>query len=207
MPKAGTLPSRIIAVVLLALFLLVAYQTMIEPIVDLYRDNATTLAQKEDSLRRYQRLADERGMLVDRLSSLQRDKRAIAGYITEPSDALAATAIQDHASEVITAVGGDIKSVELLSASSDEQHPEVRRIGLRVRLAISMEGLARAMHALEDADPYLFIGSLQVSASRGSFNASKQKPDRQLDVSLNIFGYAQEPSQALSAIEVLDRGS
>ena len=206
MPKAGTLPSRIIAVLLLTLVLLVAYKVMIEPIINLYRDNATTLARKEDSLQRYRRLADEREMLTEHLSRLQQNKRAIAGYITESSDVLAATAIQDQVSAAITVVGGDVKSVELLSASSEEHYPEVRRIGLRVRLAISIEGLARVMHALEDAEPYLFIGSMQARASRGSFTTNQQERYRQLDVSLDIFGYAQEPSQALPATGALDRG-
>lgn len=206
-PQSGTFSSRLIAVLLLALVLLIAYQAAIRPVVDLYRDNAAAIATKTDRLQRYRRVAGEREALADQLSRLQRDRSAVAGYIAQSSDALAMTAVQDQARAAISAEGGEVKSVELLPGSTIEEHPTVRRLGLRIRFSASMEGLARVVHALEAAEPYLFIDKLLASASGGGLGTDRQERGRQLDISLDILSYAQTPSQASSATRTIDHGT
>ena len=123
MPTSGTVSSRLIALLLLALVLLTGHRVMIQPIVDLYHGNAATIAAKTERLQRYRRLAGERETLAGQLADLQRDRRATAGYIAKSSDVLSATAVQDRAAATVGAVGGEVKSVELLPGSTVEDYP------------------------------------------------------------------------------------
>ena len=207
MPTSGTVSSRLIALLLLALVLLAGHRVMIQPIVDLYRGNAATIATKTDRLERYRRLAGERETLTGQLADLQRDRRTTAGYIAKSSDVLSATAVQDRAAAAIGAVGGEVKSVELLPGSTVEDYPAVRRVGLRIRFSASIEGLARVVHALEDTEPYLFVEALLANASGGGLTTDRGEQGRQLDVSLDVIGYAQTPDQTSSAAGNTDRGT
>src|SRR5688572_19195730 len=110
MLQPGSLLSRTLAVVLLGIALLGAYRLVIAPLVTAYRDGQSRIEQAKELLQRYEALAEQRSLLADRLAEEQERAASAAGYLTGPSDALAAAELQDRVKSVVEGASGELRS-------------------------------------------------------------------------------------------------
>jgi general secretion pathway protein M len=189
MLEAGAPLSKALALTLLIMVILLGYQVILQPTLDLYRNNQAKISQSRDLLHRYRQLAAQRDSVAENLATMREDQDLLVGYINEASDALAAAEIQDSASKAITSSGGEMKSVQTTAAQSLDEQQGTRQIGLKFQFSATIDGLASALYELETADPYLFVDSLKVTTP-GSQHASRGAAvEPKLDVRIEVFGY------------------
>jgi general secretion pathway protein M len=192
MLQPGSLLSRTLAVVLLGIALLGAYRLIIAPLVIAYRDGQSRIEQAKELLQRYEALAEQRSLLADRLAEQQERSASAAGYLTGPSDALAAAELQERVKSVVEGAGGELRSTQILPAEELEADLGFRRTTLRVHFVVTIEGLEETLYDLETGQPYLIIDDVTVRQERA--RRRRREPQRQpmLDVSLELFGYVRE---------------
>ncbi|MGH1481823.1 MAG: type II secretion system protein GspM [Geminicoccales bacterium] len=191
MLRPGSLIAKMAAVAILVILLLASYQLIIQPLIGLYQTNRDKITRSYELLQRYQALADERPVLIERLASLDDDQEAFAGYLEGPSDALAAAQLQNLATDIIEATKGDIKSSQTLPVVVIEADPTVRRPGVKLRFETSIDGLAAALYDLETVEPHLFIDQMIVTSGRARRAHPETDEDTKLDVRLDLFGYVR----------------
>ncbi|MGI9451754.1 MAG: type II secretion system protein GspM, partial [Geminicoccaceae bacterium] len=148
------------------------------------------IAQSNELLQRYQALASERSVLSERLAAFKEDDQVLSGYLEGPSDALAAAQLQDLAADAIAAAGGEILSTQILQAADVEDGPpSIRKTGLKLRFAATIDGLASALYDLETIEPRLFVDQLLVVSTDGRRRSDRDNSNSNLDVRLDLFGY------------------
>jgi general secretion pathway protein M len=192
MLQPGSLLSRTLAIVLLGIALLGAYRLIIAPLVIAYRDGQSRIAQAKELLQRYEALAEQRSLLADRLAEQQERAASAAGYLTGPSDALAAAELQDRVKSVVEGAGGELRSTQILPAEELEADLDFRRTTLRVHFVVTIEGLEETLYELETGQPYLIIDDVTVRQERARRRRSQPRDQPRLDVSLELFGYVRE---------------
>jgi general secretion pathway protein M len=192
MLQPGSLLSRTLAVVLLGIVLLGAYRLVIAPLVTTYRDGQSRIEQAKELLQRYEALAEQRSLLADRLAEEQERAASAAGYLTGPSDALAAAELQDRVKSVVEGAGGELRSTQILPAEELEADLGFRRTALRVHFVVTIDGLEETLYELETGQPYLIIDEVTVRQERARRRRSEPQAQPMLDVSLELFGYVRE---------------
>ena len=98
--------SRTLAVVVLGIALLGIYRLIFAPLVIACRDGETSIEQSKELLQRYEALAEQ-----------QERAASPTGYLTGPSDALAAAQPQDRVKSAVEAAGGELRSTQILAAT------------------------------------------------------------------------------------------
>ena len=131
-----------------------------------YQDGETSIEQSKELLQRYEALAEQRSLLADHLAKQQKRAGSTAGYLTGPSDALAAAQLQDRVKSVVEAAGGELRSTQILPATALEGDLGFRRATLRVRFIVTIEGLETTLYELETGQPYLIIDDVTVRQER-----------------------------------------
>ena len=190
MLRPGSLLSRALALVLLALALLGGARLLVAPLLAAFQDNASRIEQAESLLQRYRALAEQRQAMADRLAAQEELAASAAGYLQGPSDALAAAQLQDRVKSVIEGAGGELRSTQILPARATEADAGIRRAALRVQFAVTIEGLAETLYELESGQPYLLIDQLSVREQRTRRRRRDEpEPEASLDVSLELSGY------------------
>jgi general secretion pathway protein M len=192
MLQPGSLLSRTLAVVLLGIVLLGAYRLVIAPLVTTYRDGQSRIEQAKELLQRYEALAEQRSLLAERLAEEQERAASAAGYLTGPSDALAAAELQDRVKSVVEGAGGELRSTQILPAEELEADLGFRRTALRVHFVVTIDGLEETLYELETGQPYLIIDEVTVRQERARRRRSEPQAQPMLDVSLELFGYVRE---------------
>ena len=192
MLQPGSLLSRTLAVVLLGIALLGAYRLVIAPLVTAYRDGQSRIEQAKELLQRYEALAEQRSLLADRLAEEQERAASAAGYLTGPSDALAAAELQDRVKSVVEGASGELRSTQILPAEELEADLGFRRTTLRVHFVVTIDGLEETLYELETGQPYLIIDEVTVRQERARRRRSEPQAQPMLDVSLELFGYVRE---------------
>jgi general secretion pathway protein M len=192
MLQPGSLLSRTLAVVLLGIALLGAYRLVIAPLVTAYRDGQSRIEQAKELLQRYEALAEQRSLLADRLAEEQERAASAAGYLTGPSDALAAAELQDRVKSVVEGAGGELRSTQILPAEELEADLGFRRTTLRVHFVVTIDGLEETLYELETGQPYLIIDEVTVRQERARRRRNEPQAQPMLDVSLELFGYVRE---------------
>jgi general secretion pathway protein M len=193
MLQPGSALSRTLAVVLLGLALLGAHRLIVAPLVIAYRDGEASIEQSKELLQRYEALAEQRSLLADHLAEQQERAASVAGYLTGPSDALAAAQLQDRVKTVVEAAGGELRSTQILPAEQLEGDLGFRRTTLRVHFVVTIEGLEKTLYEIETGQPYMIIDDVTVRRERVR-RRRRNDPEREpmLDVSLDLFGYLRE---------------
>jgi general secretion pathway protein M len=192
MLQPGSVLSRTLAIVLLGIALIGLYQLIFAPLVIAYRDAETSIEQSKELLQRYQALAEQHSQLADRLAKQQERAASAAGYLTGPSDALAAAQLQDRVKSVVEAAGGELRSTQILPATRLEGDLGFRRTTLRVQLVVTVEGLETTLYELETGQPYLIIDGITVRQERIRRRRNDAEKEPMLNVSFELFGYLRE---------------
>lgn len=193
MLQPGSMLSRTLALVLLAVAMLGVHRLVVAPLVLAYSDGETRIEQLKELLQRYEALAEQRPVLAEHVAEQQELAASAAGYLTGPSDALAAAELQDRVRSVVEAAGGQLRSTQILPVQPLEDEHGFRRTTLRVQFIVTIEGLETTLYELETGQPYLIIDRATVQqerASRRRRDAPASEP--MLHVSLELFGYLRE---------------
>ena len=82
-----------------------------------------------------------------------------AGYLTGDSETLVAAELQNLVRTIVERNGGRLESTQILPPVNEAAF---RRVTLRVRMSVGVEGLFRILYDLESMLPYLFVDGLDI---------------------------------------------
>ena len=207
MLRPGSLLSRSLALALLLAALLGAYQLVLLPVLAAWRQTESEIEQAQTLLARYRALAEQRAQLAERVRAQEEAAETVAGYLTGPSDALAAAALQDRVKSVIERAEGELRSTQILPAQAVETGVSARRTAVRIQFGVSVEGLQEVLYELETGEPYLFVDDLSIRERRVRRRRNAPETEAVLDVSVEISGYVRLESAPSAARAATPTGS
>ena len=176
---------RIVALGLLAALLLAAYALVISPLVDGWVGLARSIDETRELASGYERSIRAKSRIAAELEALRGERPDPSWFVTGETDALAAAELQNHATELVSAAGAGMRSIQPLPAEDEDG---LKRVTLIVEIEATTTSLTRLVYALEAETPYLFIDQLQASSRIGTPEEPESAP--MLDVRLTIYGYA-----------------
>lgn len=193
MLRPGSLPSRLLALALLAAVPILAYAFVVGPVIAAYRDAGEAITQAQRLLQSYRERAEQRPQLAQLLADQEERAGSITGYLEAVDDALAAAELQDRVKSVVEEAGGDLRSAQSLKVEPVEAVPGVRRAGLKVRFAADIDSLAAILYELETGEPYLFVEGLSIREPRRQ-RRRRDEPEQapELDVVIDLYGYMRD---------------
>jgi general secretion pathway protein M len=193
--SVSPLASRLFALLLLIAVLVAVWSLVVAPVHELRQSNDVKLAQSQELIVRYQRLAATRDRLQRQTDELHRRAKATTGYLEGASPALAAAALQNTIKRLVTRHGGTIKSAQMLSPKEENG---LQKVPVRIQLSAELPALQKILHAFETGATYLFLEDLNIRASRARPARRSRGPRRStplrsnarmLSVRVDMYGY------------------
>jgi general secretion pathway protein M len=155
--------SRAAAMALLLGAVVFVLGAFIIPVYLLHRHYDFYLDKYSDELARYQRIAATRATLEAKLAAVKaREPRK--GFLKNASPGLAASEVQDVVKSLIEGNGGRLA---VLQISPHKDDGRFRQASVNVQMSASVPALRKILHALESAQPHLFVDSLTVRSNVG----------------------------------------
>lgn len=191
--------SRIVAVGLLLLLIASIYSLMIAPIWGMYATNRDSIAQQQELLQRYQRLAANAKDLSEQLAVLRRRPVSGEGYLQGDNETLVSAQLQSRIRNVAQTSGGKLTSTQVLAGIDDNGF---RRIGVRVTMTADITDLQRMLHTLEGDRPYLFLDNVDIS---GEQSRNREGRGGNLTISFDVYGFMRTDAAPLG--DKTDAGS
>lgn len=153
--------SRAAAIALLLLTVVLVLGAFITPVYLLHHHYDFYLDKYSDELARYQRIAATRAALEAKLAAVKaREPRK--GFLKNASPGLAASEVQDVVKSLIEGNGGRLAVLQILPHKDDGRF---RQASVNVQMSASVTALRKILHALEGAQPHLFVDSLTVRSN------------------------------------------
>ncbi len=174
--------GRWVALGLLVIVLVLAWQITLAPLWARYQTLAPRIAEQQAQVQRYQRLAARAPQLKARLDMLRNDPRFTTYLVSGASGALAAASLQQRLQELAQAQRGNVLSTRVGKPEADG---DFELVTLNARLQIDLPGLQALLFNLETQPPYLLVRNLHVYRQLGRRNTAASD---QLDVQLDIDG-------------------
>jgi general secretion pathway protein M len=176
--------SRALALLLLLLLLVVLWRATAAPLWGAWQADRDAVVRQRDAIARLRGLAS---MGADYRRALERS-RASNGFdgalIEAPSATLAAAELQQQVKALVEGAGGS-----LVSAQPVDTVPAgpFTRIGLSLRVLVSVQALQKVLYELETRRPLVVIDEMLVLSRAGSArNRRRAKVTGQLDVRLQV---------------------
>ena len=188
MPTLSPQVSRALAVALLVGLLAIAYLAVVQPIIDARIEQHQEIANLENTLQRYQRVAAQRASREAALAELKQRAAGEDGLLRGANETLMAAAIQNRLKALVDDSHGELKSIQILPSQADGP---LRRIAVRGQIAVTVEAAQRVFHDLEGGDPLLFLDNIGIRSRDDSRRRRERTPDGMLEVRLDVYGYAQ----------------
>ena len=173
--------GRWVALGLLLILITLIYQLTLAPLWARYRALAPAIAEQQEQVSRYQRLAAQAPQLRERLQTLRNDARFNDYLVPGNGSALAAAALQQRLQELAQAQQGRVLSTRVGKPLGDGDFEQVT---INARLQIDLAGLQELLYSLETQSPYLFVRNLNIYRQRGR----NTRGNDQLEVQLDIYG-------------------
>lgn len=186
--------QRALAVFLLVVVIAIVVAAVTVPVVLMHRHYDAAIADFNDKLQRYQRIAAQAPEYRKALDAMrERDTRKFLLKNTAPN--LAGAELQEIVRAAVEGNGGRI-------TTSQNQQPKdegrFRQIGVNLQFFATTQNLQKILYALEAQQPYLVVENLAVrpiNAFRGFRPPPGQEPE--VNVQLDVAAFAAaEPDKA-----------
>jgi len=179
--------SRVLALALLALAVLLGIALLLTPFLLLHRHYDATIDALQDRIEVYRRVAAQTPELKKALEALRaKDGRRFFLHNTAPN--LAGAELQDLVRAAIENNGGRITTIQTAQPREDGRF---RQVGINVQLFASTPNLQKILYALETQTPYTLIENITVRPLN-AFRGFKPPPgnEPELSVLLDVSGFA-----------------
>ncbi|MGI9335837.1 MAG: type II secretion system protein GspM [Gammaproteobacteria bacterium] len=183
-PRVGTVPSRVLALVILASLVLLVFAALIRPLTARYLDNRGAIEQLSEQIARMRAISSQTQAYRAELDRLRQDPRRERYLLGEESPTLAAASLQERLKSVVEQHGGRLTSTQVMGAEEDGGFAKVA-IAARVSGDISV--LQRTLHDLEGSLPLLTVDDLTVLSRRSRRRNSPAQV--LLDVRFTLYGF------------------
>lgn len=182
----GSVLSRVTAVALAFILVMVALMVVVPPLRTAYDRAGNRLEQQLQQLARIEGLAAREASLARSITSLRGASNNAELLLPAGSDGAAVALLQDRLQALLAQNNAELASVEALPASDRAGY---RRVGLRLQFTTDVTGLRAILHGLETARPMLVTESLS-ARSRSARAVGVANP---LDVRLDAVGLKPGP--------------
>lgn len=154
--------SRMLALGILGIVLLLLFNLLFGPLITRYLENRDQVNRLEHQLEVYQRVAANLDENKRKLAQMQANDPSQGMYLTEARPSLAAAELQQILTRIISTSGGQLVSTQII-----DQPPEqtISAIAVNVRLRCEVDELVQLLYALESSPPLLFTENLLIAAS------------------------------------------
>lgn len=182
--------SRLAALLVLAIALLVGWGVTVEPYRALLAAQDEALAERRERLERLTRIAGGVPALTRALDTVAAAPVAGDPYLSGASDPLAAAALHGLLGRLAEQAGVAVSMVTPVAATDAR---EAGRIALSVGASGPLDGVQRLLHAVETERPLLFVEELELV--NPSTTATQLAPSGQpmVSVRLRVAGYRRAP--------------
>lgn len=182
--------SRILALALLALVLVVAYTVLVMPYTAYLASARDRVSALSDQLLRYRSLVSMEDTVREHLGRIESDESAAPSFLDATTPALASADLQQYIKAAVQEAGGHLVSTQALPSDADAE-----LVGATVRVGIrgNSDTLYTLLNALEERQPIVHIDNLQLRGLTRSGMVT-QDGDR-LDIRFELTGYLRSRSR------------
>jgi general secretion pathway protein M len=184
-----TLPTgirgQLVAIALLLIVLLLAYQFVALPAFSAYEARQESIADTQRAVRRYRQLLAQAPAL-EAFSERFRSQSPLAALLL-PGDnpALSGAALQQRLQDLARQYDVRVLSLRIRPTEEDGRF---ERVGVEVRMQSDMTGLRDLLYEIEQSTPYLFVDSLAVRTRPQRRRGTVAQAARVLDTRLVVSG-------------------
>jgi general secretion pathway protein M len=175
--------GRLLALAILCLMLGSIYLLIVSPLLGLYRQRETMLADRQMLAPRLSARAAELPDLEKRLAELKAAASTNRITLEGASDAIASANLQSQIEGLAATARVLIVSTEGVPA---EDRGGYRRIGLRITVGGEYEAIVKLLAAIDKAAPPLILGNLEL---RGSLSLIGDPAAGRLDAGFQVYGF------------------
>jgi len=181
--ELGRWPSRLVALVVLALLLGLVHAGLVAPYLDYLGALDERVATKSALLARMRALSTAPPPAASSETELTHL------LLPDLTDAQTLGQMQDRLKYLAADAGVELQGVQVLPRS---EMPGLARLAVRLRASADMAALQRFLYAIETAEPALVVDNLRIQAHlRGAPSAAAGAP---LDVQLDALGFKADAS-------------
>ncbi len=179
--------SKILALGLLAVFVVLIYSLLINPFVSAYLEKSEEINDVWYRIEKYQQTAASYKGIEQTLARVKRMNPSQGNYVQGNSTALASANLQQYLTRVIARAGGKIISTQNVREEASEIATAVI---IKVHMRGELQSLVTTINQLESGKPLLFIENiLVVTAPSRKLAGSNVVEAEQLDIQFNLVGY------------------
>ncbi|HEY3919305.1 MAG TPA: type II secretion system protein GspM [Stellaceae bacterium] len=187
MPPLSPPFHRALALAILGALLLGCYYAVIQPLIDAYATDRTTVAQLQGVLARYQHAARELPTQQGELAALKQRQENADGFLQGSSDTLIAAQIQNRIKASVDAAKAELKSSQVLPAERDGK---LKRIAVRDQVSATTADLLAIFHDLEAQSPLLFLDNVTMQVRLMALRDRNDPGSGEvIDVQFDVYGY------------------
>jgi general secretion pathway protein M len=189
---ALSLPARrAVALGLLAAVMAVVWLLGPQPYLDALAESNAEVARAQNLVARYARLAAEKSSLQAQVAALRADRGRGQGTFPGDNAQLVAANMQDRVKRLVESSAAVLRSTQVLPTRDESGF---RQVSIRVTMETEIEGVQKIFHALESANPYLFLNNVDIRSR--VVRSVRQPADKamSLNVTFDIYGYMRVPA-------------
>lgn len=183
----GSALSRLLALALLLVLGLAATEGVFRPLVRRWNDGEAAIAAAEDQTVRLAAIAARRDGAEARLAVSRDAVDAAAVTLRVPGEGLASADVQEALADLAATYGAELRSVRILPV--EQGADGARRIVVEVDARGAFEAVLGMLHAIETAEPYVFVRAADLSAPTGRAALRNQGRAPVIEMSLRLYAY------------------
>ena len=186
MTALSPLVSRSLAVAILVAALAALWVLLVAPVTEKFEGYGRSISHSRELLVRHLQIAAQRARLETELEELRRAQSSTGRFLEGGGIELVAAEAQNKVKNLIDANGATLKSTQILPA---QEKDNFRKLTIRVTMSADTEALQKIFHALETANPYLFLDNIDIRSRRRRARQGRSVRQGELQIRFDLYGY------------------
>lgn len=186
MTALSPLVSRSLAVAILVAALAALWVLLVAPVTEKFEGYGRSISHSRELLVRHLQIAAQRARLERELEELRRAQSSTGRFLEGGGIELVAAEAQNKVKNLIDANGATLQSTQILPA---QEKDNFRKLTIRVTMSADTEALQRIFHALETANPYLFLDNIDIRSRRRRARRGRSVSQGELQIRFDLYGY------------------
>ena len=177
--------SRLVALSLLILVIVLAWTILIGPIQADFAAQETRIVRSTQLLERYEKALDDEPKLRTEIEQLRKSDGSPDPFLSGDNTQIIAAKLQNQIQTLVAGEPGDIRSIQVLPETEEDGF---ERIGLRVTLTAGIPTMQKIFYDIESSIPALFIDNLDVRTNIRRRRRNTESTNR-VQIRFDVFGY------------------
>ncbi|MBR1201861.1 MULTISPECIES: type II secretion system protein GspM [unclassified Bradyrhizobium] len=159
------------------------------PIVTFFTDRDSRIAEQQKVLARLSAISAQAAAVQSIVSDTKAQMQG-GEFLTGPNESVISADLQTRLKALAEAAGARLRAVQALPVKVSDQ---IRYSGSRIEIFGPLQSILRAVHAIENAKPYLFVSGATLKMVPATGQGGIQEPG--IQAQLDIFGAIQVGGQ------------